>query len=118
VSLQGDRGAKGDRGERGQRGEGMSRGTRRAFVALVALALAVAALSVLFTVTYFHREQGAQRQQGEMFERKLCTTLDSLAARQPPPGPPADLSRAYLEWQYGVLAQLGPDVGCAKAARP
>lgn len=123
MSTQGDKGAKGDKGERG---EGMSPGTRRAIVVLFAIAVALAVAAVLFAVGYYHRSQGtqqqqaaaeqaSQRRQAQVFEMKLCTTLDKLAARQPPPGPPADLSRQYLEWQYGVLAQLGPDVGCGKA---
>ena len=48
-----------------------------------------------------------------MLEQRLCTTLSRLAALQPPPGSPADNpSRAYLQGEHTVLAQLGPDVGC------
>jgi hypothetical protein len=57
-------------------------------------------------------QQASQQRQGVVFERKLCTTLERLASREPPPAPPGNPSRAYLQWQHGVLAELGPDVGC------
>lgn len=121
MARQGARGAKGDtgdKGERGQRGEGMSPGTRRAIVSLFALSLAVAALSILFTIGYGHRSAGAQQRQGAQLEQKLCTTLDRLAALRPPPGSPGDNpSRAFEQQQHAVLAELGPDVGCG-ARRP
>jgi type II secretory pathway pseudopilin PulG len=93
-------------------------------VALAVLTVALAASSMLFSVSYYHAEQAAQqrqaaqqqaaqRQQGAALERKLCTSLDRLAALKPPPGSAADNpSRAYLQQQHAVLAELGPDVGC------
>lgn len=58
-------------------------------------------------------EQAAQRRQGQALEAKLCTSLGRLAALAPPAGPPGtNPSRAYLQQQHDVLAQLGPDVGC------
>jgi type II secretory pathway pseudopilin PulG len=58
-------------------------------------------------------EQAAQRTTSAAFEQRLCTTLGRLAALAPPPGSPADNpSRAYLQQEHAVLAQLGPDVGC------
>jgi hypothetical protein len=98
---------------------------RYAFVALAALTLVMAAVAMLFTVSYYHREQAAQQRQAAQqaaaqraeaaaFERKLCATLDRLASRKPPAGSPSDLSRAYLLWQWSQLAELGPDVGCGR----
>jgi hypothetical protein len=77
---------------------------RYAFVALAALTLVMAAVAMLFTVSYYHREQAAQQ----------FATLDRLASRKPPAGSPSDLSRAYLLWQWSQLAELGPDVGCGR----
>jgi quinol-cytochrome oxidoreductase complex cytochrome b subunit len=91
---------------------------RYAFVVLAALTLVSAAASILFTVTYYQREQAAQRAASAAFERKLCTSLNALAALSPPPGSPGDNpSRAYLLQQHQVLAELGPDVGCGSTRR-
>ena len=88
---------------------------RYAYVVLAMLPLLLAAVSILFTVSYYHDEQASQQRQGQVFERKLCTTLDGLASRKPPAGPVADNpSRAYLQWLHGQLSQLGPDVGCKR----
>ena len=88
---------------------------RYAFVVLALLSLAVGGFSILFSVSYYHREQAAQQRQGEMLEQKLCTSLDRLAGLTPPPGPASvNPSRAYLLQQHQVLAELGPDVGCGK----
>lgn len=86
---------------------------RYAFVVLALLTLAMTGVAILFTVTYYHREQGSQQRQGAQLEQKLCTSLDRLAGLKPPPGSPADNpSRTYLLQQHQVLAELGPDVGC------
>ena len=104
---------KGDKGDKGERGEGMPRGTRNAIVFLFCLAFAVGAASMLFTVAYYHSTQDAQRQQGEIIEVRLCTTLGALAALKPPSGSPAaNPARGYDQELHAVLAQLGPDVGC------
>jgi hypothetical protein len=98
---------------------------RYAFVALAALTLVMAGVAVLYSVHYANALQAsqqhqaaqtaaAQRAQSAAFERKLCATLDRLASRKPPAGSPADLSRAYLLWQWSQLAELGPDVGCGR----
>lgn len=95
-----------------------------AFVFLVLLSLSVGGFSILFSVSYYHREQAsqqrqaaqqqaAQRAQGAAFEHRLCTTLSRLAALRPPSGSPAgNPSRAFDQQQHAVLAELGPDVGC------
>lgn len=99
---------------------------RYAFVVLALLSLAVGGFSILFSISYYHREQAAQqhqaaqqsaaqRAQGAALEQKLCTSLDRLAGLSPPPGPSAgNPSRAYLLQQHQVLAELGPDVGCGR----
>ena len=59
------------------------------------------------------REQAAQRRQGVLVERKLCTTLDRLTQLRPPPGNPAtNPSRAFDQKLHSTLGQLGPDLGC------
>lgn len=103
-------------------------GARRAVVVLFAMTFLLAGASILFTVTYYQREQSSQqrqdaqqaadqRAQSAAFERKLCATLGRLASRKPPAGSPSDLSRAYLQWQWSTLAELGPDVGCGSTNR-
>jgi hypothetical protein len=87
--------------------------SRYAYVVLAALILAMTAVNVLFTVSYYHREQASQQHQGQMLEQKLCSSLDKQAELKPPGGSPANNpSRAYLQQQHAVLAELGPDVGC------
>lgn len=97
---------------------------RYAFTVLALLTLVMTGAAILFSVTYYHREQAAQqrqaaqqaaaqRAQGAALEQKLCTSLNRLAGLSPPAGPVAgNPSRAYLLLQHQVLAELGPDVGC------
>lgn len=81
--------------------------------------VALIGVSMLYSVSYYHRSVAAQQRQGQQLEARLCTSLDALAALKPPPGRPGDNpSRAYLQGQHAVLAELGPDVGCGKAVRP
>ena len=109
----GDQGAQGDQGEQGRRGEPLSPALRRSLVYLFALAVVLAALAL---VAVFHEQaasQAAQQRQGELVERKLCTTLDRLTRLQPPPGnPAANPSRAFDQKLHATLGQLGPDLGC------
>ena len=102
----------------------MSPGAKISVVVLFVLALAVGIAAYLAAIGYYHREQGAQERQaaqqkaaqqaqGAAFEHRLCTSLGRLAALQPPPGSAAgNPSRAYLQAEHAVLAELGSDVGC------
>lgn len=95
-----------------------------AYVALALVSVVLSAASLLGAISYYHASQASQQRQdaavaasqkaqSEAFEQKLCATLDRLAALKPPPGSPAgNPSRAYLQQQHAVLAELGPDVGC------
>jgi hypothetical protein len=110
----GPRGAQGERGERG-----LSRLQGRAVVILFLLAVLFGVSNWYWTAHEVHvasagqqHEQVQQQKTGAETEQKLCTTLDRLSSREPPPGPPSDQSRVYLEWLHQQLAELGPDVGC------
>lgn len=83
-----------------------------------AAALAVLVLALfgccLFWIGHEVRVQSAARaRQGVVIERRLCSTLDRLAALRPPAGDPAvNPARGYDQELHSTLAQLGPDVGC------
>lgn len=84
-----------------------------AYVALTLVSAILSGASLLGAISYYHASQAAQRAQGAAFEQKLCATLGRLASLVPPPGPLAgNPSRAYLQQEHAVLAELGPDVGC------
>jgi hypothetical protein len=93
----------------------------KAFLAAaVALLLLVGAIGGSYGLDTWRadRQQAAQQHQGEVFEQKLCGTLDALSARKPPAGKPSDESRQYLRWLHDQLAELGPDVGCSVRRQP
>lgn len=88
------------------------------------IAVAIGVTAYFAAIHYYQASQAAQRrqaaqqraaqqQQAAAFERKLCTTLNRLAALHPPPGSvTGNPSRAYLQQLHAVLSELGPDVGC------
>ena len=93
----------------------ISPGAKRAVVILFTLTMAIGAVNLLFTVEYYKTVQANERRQGAAFEQKLCATLSRLAALEPPAGSAAgNPSRAYLQREHTVLAELGPDVGCRR----
>ena len=115
------KGQKGDQGEQGQKGErGMPAAQLRAIVYLAVLTLLLAGANLLWTGHEVNasravqaREQAMQQRQGEVIGRKLCKTLDSLAALRPPGGSPEqNPSRAYEQALHAVLDRLAPDIGC------
>lgn len=91
-----------------------------------AILVGLIGISMLYSVSYYHRsvaaqerqaatQQAAQQRQGEMLEHKLCTTLVKLAALRPPSGSPGmNPSRAYDQQLHTALAQLSPDLGCSR----
>lgn len=112
--IPGPKGAKGDQGERGE--QGASRLPRRLAYSLLVLFVIAAGFGVISLFWQVHEtnaNRAAQQRIGQVTERKLCTTLDALAALQPPAGSPAsNPSRAYEQSLHATLAQLGPDIGC------
>jgi uncharacterized protein HemX len=99
-------------------------------VVLFAVAVVIGAAAYLAAVHNYQASQASQqrqaaqqeavqRAQGAAIERKLCTSLEPLAALttlKPPAGNPADNPSRAFEQQLVVklapLAQLGPDLGC------
>jgi hypothetical protein len=76
---------------------------------------ALIGLNFLLTASYENHAQAAQQHAGQIVESKLCVTLGSLAAEQPPPGnPAANPSRAYLQDLHARFIDLDRDLGCRK----
>jgi type VI protein secretion system component VasK len=58
-------------------------------------------------------QQAAQKKQGAMIERRLCSTLVGLSQLKAPSGNPEDNpSRAYEQAQQKKLSELSSDIGC------
>lgn len=101
-----------------------------AYVALLAFQVILSVSVLLGWVAYYHSSQASQQRQaaqqaasqqrqGEQLEAKLCASLARQAELKPPGGSPLNNpSRAYLQQQHAVLAELGPDIGCGKGGRP
>jgi type II secretory pathway pseudopilin PulG len=93
---------------------------RSDLIILVAFVLVVGLANSLLGANSEHsfearqaRQQAAQQAQGRVLEQRLCTTLNRLAALNPPPGNPAsNPSRAFEDELHQTLSQLGPDLGC------
>lgn len=113
--------AKGDKGEKGE--PGLTSAARRAVLVLILLTLALAGANLLWTSHVVNAGHAAQERAGQAVERKLCATLEQLAALRPPtqadvkPGQPYPPSFAYEDQLHVTLAQLGTDVGC-KEGKP
>ena len=117
----GDRGEQGIQGNRGEHGQpGLSVAVRRSLLFLFALAVVLAAGSLLWTAHEVRasqaaqqREEAVQHQAGVLLGQKLCITFSRLAALKPPAGnPAANPSRAYEQELHTTLDELGADVGC------
>jgi hypothetical protein len=99
---------------------------RYAVVFLFCLTLVFGAANLVWTAHEVNAGNAARAREGQMIERKLCTSLDKLAQLHPPAlglGPPSvtyDASvyalvnelRDYDQAVSKTLSQLGPDVGC------
>lgn len=101
----------------------ITRSMRRAIVGLLTLVLIVGGGNLWATFQVNHSTQQAEQQQsaaarrqGQLVERRLCTTLGRLTVLRPPPGNPAtNPSRAFDQKLHDTLSQLSPDLGCGKA---
>jgi hypothetical protein len=91
-------------------------GARLATVALLFLVLLVGGGNLWATYSAVNQYKAQQQQSGQEVERKLCATLNTLAALKPPPlgNPTANPSRVYEINLQATLSALGPDVGCPR----
>jgi len=86
---------------------------RRIWWVILCSVFIMGAANLAATWWYVQTYKHDQQQQGQLIARKLCTTLDRLAALQPPAGnPTTNPSRAYDQRLHSTLADLGPDIGC------
>ena len=85
---------------------------RRIWWVILCSVFIMGAANLAATWWYVQTYKHDQQQQGQLIARKLCTTLDRLAALQPPAGnPTTNPSRAYDQRLHSTLADLGPDIG-------
>ena len=85
----------------------------RAIALAVASVVLAVALNAAFTYWSVESSRASEQRQGEMVERKTCTTMAHLAALKPPAGNPRkNPSRAFDQNLHVTLDQLGPDLGC------
>lgn len=86
-----------------------------AIVGLLVLVLVMGAGNLLATYLEVHDSQATAKKAGIAVELKICTTMDNLAALQPPPGNPAtNPSREFDDRLHATLDQLGADLGCGR----
>jgi hypothetical protein len=90
-------------------------------IVLVIAAMVVNAAFTLTVVAVMQRQtkatQAAAQKTGAMVEQRLCSTLDLLAANEPPAGNPlTNPSRGYDQRNHEILSELGPDLGCGHHA--
>jgi hypothetical protein len=88
-------------------------GPGRAVALVVASILLALGLNVAYTTWSVESSRSAQEHQGEIVERKICTTMAHLAALKPPAGNPSrNPSRAFDQNLHSALDGLGVDLGC------
>jgi hypothetical protein len=85
----------------------------RAIALAMASILLALGLNVAYTTWSVESSRSAQQHQGELVERKICTTMAHLAALKPPAGNPVtNPSRAFDQNLHSALDGLGFDLGC------
>lgn len=81
-----------------------------AVVIAVMLNAGITAYLVLSTQSRFSIQQAQQQTQGKMIVERICDTLESLHADEPPVG--AEPSRVYLQDLHARLGDLAYDLKC------
>ena len=105
------RGEKGDQGDQGERG--LSPAVRRALVFLFVFSVILSVGGLFWNAHQVNTSRAAYRHQSQVAQRKICITLTSLAALQPPAGDPAaNPSRAYLQGLHDRFTEISRDLGC------
>ena len=83
-------------------------------LAVVLAVILAIGCNAAYTTWWVSSSQAAQKRQGEIVERKICTTMGQLSALKPPPGNPAvNPSRAFDDQLHATLDRLGADLGCS-----
>ena len=113
------RGEKGDQGAQGERGDrGLGPAVRRAVLFLFVFSVILSVGGLFWNAHQVNTSRAAYRHQSELAERKICTTLTSLAALQPPAGDPAaNPSRAYLQGLHDRFTEISRDLGCQEGTQ-